>query len=975
MSMAFTFSRTNISENQIVFVYEESEYTGVRKIAGKVREDIEKVFGAKPVGIEYENLKDTAAFFEYPVFFGTVGKSEILDKIAANGDINLFDIAGSNEVYSISFIDDLRFEGFTFESAIVIAGSDKRGTIYGLFRLSEMIGVSPFTGWLEAYPEKLAQLSFTKGDSYISKTPSVKYRGFFINDEWPAFGTFCNRNFGGFNAKVYEKIFELLLRLKGNYLWPAMWSAVFSDDGPGLKNCELADELGIIMGTSHHEPCMRQGEEYSRVRGEGSKYGDAWDFRTNRDGITEFWKDGIEKRSAFENVYTIGMRGEADTAICSEGSLADNTALLRDIIKTQNDLLSEGLGKDISDIPRLLVLYKEVEPFFYGRDGIPGLYSDPGLFGATVMLCDDNYGNLRTLPPKEQKDRPGGWGMYYHFDYHGAPVSYEWFNTNYLPKIWEQMTTAYDSGIREAWIVNVGDIFTNEYPLAYFLDLAYDFDRWGTSNKNSAEDYTKHFVSQNFGMLSESVREDIKDLLLGYTGITSRRRTEAINDSVYAPFTFGECEMLISRTDELMKKAQVMYKKMPDESSRLFYELVYLPLYGNLNIQQMWALTTMNHAYAKIGSSVANSLADEIRDRIRADKKLVEKLHSFCKGKWYGMGLSEHMGFKNWCEEECQKPVIHTVEPADKPRIIALIPETGEHTEGGYWSGRTITLPSALDPLVCGGYIELSTASEGKISYDITTKDDFLDIIEPGKSVKCGRAKSIFIFVDRMKLGDSEYACGRVCVSYDGGIINIDVPVNNPKGTESLPENTFLLCKNNDMPLMQYVSIAAADYAAKSDTPEGSFEVIEGLGPCKASVKAYPQDVVFSRMNSPKVTYRLSVCEGGRYNARIYTTPANPAKPSGSILFTVSINGADPVELNMIPDGFAVGDGNVSWERGVLDNVRTLDVAMVLRNGINEITIGAVSPGFVLEKIVITPESVTLPYSYLGPQESFHSMR
>ncbi len=971
--MGFNISNKNIRENQIVFIYEECAFSGVRKIAGKVREDMEKVFGAKPIGIEYNDFRDTAGFFEYPVFFGTVGCSRILDGLAAAGAINLFDIAGESEVYSFSVIDDLEFEGFTFESAIVIAGSDKRGTIYGLFKLSEMIGVSPLSGWLDISPAQISELTFTKDDTVISKTPSVRYRGFFINDEWPAFGNFCGKNYGGFSVKVYEKVFELLLRLKGNYLWPAMWSSVFSEDGPGLASAELADELGVIMGTSHHEPCMRQGEEYSHVRGPESEYGDAWDFTKNREGIIRFWRDGIAKRSAFENIYTVGMRGEADTAICKEGSTADNIELLRDVIKTQNALIAEGVGKDIRDIPRLFVVYKEVEKFFYGDDDNPGIFKDPELDGVTVMLSDDNYGNLRTVPSEEMRDRSGGWGLYYHMDYHGLPVSYEWFNTNYLPKIWEEMTTAYDHGIREAWIVNVGDIFTHEYPLSFFMELAYDFEHRGTSDKSSAANFTKEFVASNFAALSDEEKADIETLLTGYTKITSMRRTEAVNDSVYAPFAYGESERIIKECGRLMDLAQSMYKAMPNDTASAFYEIVYVPLIGALNIQKMWALTSQNHAYALIGSTVCNSIAKEIRECLKCDKKLVEKLHSIGKGKWYGMGLSEHIGFTHWCEEECRNPIIHTIEPADKPRLIALIPDTGEHTEGGFWSGRTITLTSALDPLVCGGSIELSTASEEKVSYDITTQDEFLDIIEPGKSVKCGNKRRIFIFADRMKMNGEEYAVGKVTIKYEGGTINIDVPVYNPKDTEQLPANTFLFCGNDRIEHTRYISIAAVDYAKKSDSQSGSFETVEGLGPCDAAVKAYPQDVFFTAQNAPAVTYNVLLKDEGRYNVRVYTTPANPIRNDGRIIFGIAANGEKSIEVNMIPEGFEVTDGNGPWERGVLDNMRLKDTVLDLKKGMNEITISALSPGFVLEKIVITPEAVSLPYSYTGPGESFHS--
>ncbi len=970
--MGFTFSSTNIRENNVVFIYEDSAYPGVRRIAGRVRDDIEKVFGAKPIGVETDNFSDTAAFFSYPVFFGTVGKSELLERLAAQKAINLFDIAGEREVYSITIVDDLQFDGFSFESAIIIAGSDKRGTIYGLFKLSEMLGVSPFVDWLDVKPQKLSELTLNRDDSCISKTPSVKYRGFFINDEWPAFGNFCNRNYGGFNAKVYGHVFELLLRLKGNYLWPAMWSAVFSEDGPGKANCALADELGVIMGTSHHEPCMRQGEEYSHVRGPESVYGDAWDFLSNREGIIKFWEDGIRARSDYENVYTVGMRGEADSAIMGgEASLADNIALLRDVISTQNRLLEEGLDKPVDKIPRMFALYKEVEPFFYGDDKTPGLMNDPALEGVTLMLCDDNYGNLRSVPTQEMREHNGGYGMYYHFDYHGAPVSYEWMNTNYLPKIWEQMTQAYDFGIRELWIVNVGDIFTHEYPLSFFLDLAYDFERWGTKEKDCAEKYTKTFVGKNFSSLSNEQQSDIVKLLLGYTQITARRRTEAMNDSVYAPFAYGECDRTIERIDELEALASDIYGSVDDDTAFAFYELVYLPLMATMNIQKMWLLTSKNHAYASLGSTYANTLADRIGDCLKKDKKIVEKLHSVRKGRWYGMGMSEHIGFKNWCEEECQKPVIHTFEPSGKSRLIITVSSSGEHTEGRFWSGKELTMADALNPLVCGGYIELSTAGSEKVTYEITSDDDFIDIIDKGKSVKCGRLKKVFIFVDRMKISGQESVTGYVQVRTKDTTVRIRVPVYNPSIPDDMPVNTYMYREDDTSTYMNCISMSADCFTSQKDTEAGSFEVIKGYGRSGSALKAYPQDVIFSKQDAPSVTYAFNIETAGKYTARLYTSPANPCFKDRKLMIAVSAGKDTYREINLIPDGFEVKDHNKPWETGVLANVRCTDFELDLKKGINELSIAALSPGFVLEKIVIARAGCELPYSYLGAADSF----
>ncbi len=962
--MPFVFSTANIKENRLVFIYEECAYPGVRKIAGRVREDIKKVFGAKPIGVEYADFNDTASFFEYPVFFGTVGTSAILDMLSSDGKIDLSGIAHHTEVYSINIIDGLKLGAFSFASAIVIAGSDKRGTIYGLFALSELLGVSPLTDWLGVAPPKLSELVLTRTDSVVSKTPSVKFRGFFINDEWPAFGNWCKRNYGGFTVKAYSKVFELLLRLKGNILWPAMWSSVFSEDGPGQASCVLADELGVIMGTSHHEPCMRQGEEYSHVRGKDSVYGDAWDFLKNPDGITRFWKDGIEARAKYENMYTVGMRGENDTAIMEKGStMGDNIALLRNVIKTQNTLLAEVLGKDISDIPRVLALYKEVEPFWYGDDTCEGLMNDPDIDGVTVLFSDDNFGNLRRVPAPDERGIKGGYGIYYHLDYHGWPISYEWFNTSYLPKIWEQMSSAYDNGIRDLWIVNVGDIFTNEYPMSFFLDMAYDFERWGTSNKNSAAEYTQWFVRKNFTLLPEIERSEIAKLLLGYTKITSRRRTEAMNDDVYAPFTYGESAKMIYECEHLMNRASSVYKNSDDDTKDTFYQLVYLPLTGCLNVQKMWLLAGMNHAYAAFGSTYANTLAHEIQKCIKKDRKLVEKLHGMHKGKWYGMGASAHIGFSNWCEEECTYPLIHTVEPVQKKRLIVCIPSTGEHTEGGFWSGKPLTLPETLDPLMCGGFIELSTASAEKVSYHIECDNDYIDVMDAGKSVKCGSAKKVFIFVDRMKLEGAEYAEGLVRITSGEQKIDIIVPVYNPAVNT---QNTGTYMSRT------YISMNAAGFETKKDTDAGRFEIIEGYGRGGDAIKAYPQNVIFTEESAPSVTYSFTA-KGGAYVIRLYTSPANPGGADNNLFAAIGCNGGSLRVINMIPDGYAVGDGNDIWGKGVLDNVHIRDIQAELSGGVNTLTISARSPGFVLEKIVIFPEGEEMPYSYLGPPETFRT--
>ncbi|MEI3300965.1 MAG: glycosyl hydrolase 115 family protein [Eubacterium sp.] len=420
---------------------------GIQLVAKSFAEDVALVSesGQKPQ-ICTENPKTDGVM----LIAGSVGNNELIDSLAAQRKIDVSDITGKRECYRIQVVEQPTKD---IKTAIVVAGSDKRGTIYGIYHISEMMGVSPWVYWGDAAPEKKSTITLSSKELNVtSKEPSVKYRGIFLNDEAPSLTGWVKEKFGNYNEDFYELVYQLILRCKGNYLWPAMWSNSFSEDGKQAPeaNAELADKYGIIMGTSHHEPMCRAGVEWQRSY---KKYGssNAWDFSQNEQAITDFWKGGIERNKSYENVYTLGMRGEADSAL--SGSVAENIELLKKVIMTQKNILKENA---LSEAPQVLTVYKEVEDYWYGTDKVSGLKDWSELNNVTIMLCDDNFGNMRTLPTGNDINRPGGWGMYYHFDYHGGPTSYEWVNTVELSKVWEQMTMAYDHGIDDIWIVNVG---------------------------------------------------------------------------------------------------------------------------------------------------------------------------------------------------------------------------------------------------------------------------------------------------------------------------------------------------------------------------------------------------------------------------------------------------------------------------------------------------------------------------------------
>lgn len=945
---------------KLSFVCSKEELSGVKKISKKVIEDFNKVFQFEPEFIEVEtvtqiNDKDTNP----KVIFGTLNNSEFVTELAKNYKIPTEEISGKREVYIFKVI----------ENQLFIFGSDKRGSIYGLFHLSEMIGVSPLVDWCGILPSHKDSFEFSEKDNLISKEPSVKFRGFFINDEWPAFGNWSRENFGGFNAKMYEHVFELLLRLKGNYLWPAMWSSQFSLDGPGLENAILADELGVVMGASHHEPCCRAGEEYRHVRGPQSIYGDAWNFRSNEKGITKFWEDGLKRNGKFENVITVGMRGEADTAIMQNATLADNIELLRDVIKTQNALIKEHVNSDLNKVPRMLALYKEVEPYFYGDENTPGLIGSSELEGVTLMLCDDNHGNLRTLPTEAMRNHNGGYGMYYHFDYHGSPFSYEWFNTTHLAKVKEQMTTAYEFGIQDLWIVNVGDVLTNEFPLSYFLNLAYDYEKY-SNLENTVEKYTKEWISFQFPYLNEEQKEKTYQIINGYTRLAHKRRTEALQTDTYHPINYNESNQTLLQAENIIQLCMELKSQIEDKNWQGFFTQVYLPACGNMNILRMQLYSGKNHWLAKKGIVAASWYAEKVKSCYEFDKNLVAECDSVANGKWIAMGWSEHFGFKHWCEAENKYPVYMTVEPCRKKRIAAWIEGDEFTTSGQDWTKRTLILdcfknPNCNEAVVNYGFcckeefdleISIGQGNDGWLSVNKKQEES---IIQPKEIV------SLIINIDREKLAHAEEKKDIIKISGNdghGARILVEILVDAILMEMNYEQGTFVQTTD-------YISIEAEHYKSKKENGSSKWEVLPEYGKTLSAVKVFPVTSIFADKNAaPEIEYDFVLNAEGKYNISFYTNPSNPVAKDNKLQFGVELNGKYVV-VDAVPKTFSVGDNQEPWGTDVTNNIRIVTISEDCKKGLNKLILTPITPGFVLEKIVIC-DKLTLK-SYLGAPETY----
>jgi len=529
--------------------YDANDHKGVVRAIGDLAADMERVTGRRPL------TSPSRPANPLPIIVGTVGKSSVIDAMIAASRLDATDLRGKWESFVITTVD-APVPGV--KRALVIAGSDKRGTIYGVYELSEQLGVSPWYWWADVPVKRRAQ-AYVRPGRFASGEPVVRYRGIFLNDEAPCLAGWTREKFGGMNSKFYTKVFELLLRLRANYLWPAMWDNAFSEDDP--DNARLADEYGIVMGTSHHEPMMRAHKEWTTRR---AQYGNgAWNYATNPEALRRFFREGVARGKRYENVVTIGMRGDGDVGMESTGSLQSDIELLERVMADQRQILSDELGMPAANVPQLWALFTEVQKFYEQGLRVPD--------DVTLLWTDDNTGSLRRLPTAAERERAGGAGIYYHFDMHGGPYAYQWINTNNFPKIWEQMNLAYRYGATRIWIVNVGDLKPLELPIEFFMRLAWNPEAWP---KEQITEYTRRWAERDFG--PEHAAE-IADIVATYMKYNGWRKPEVITPQTFSLTHYREAERVVAAWQEVTAKAEKLYALLPAEQRDAFFQLVLHP--------------------------------------------------------------------------------------------------------------------------------------------------------------------------------------------------------------------------------------------------------------------------------------------------------------------------------------------------------------------------------------------------------------
>lgn len=499
------------------------------------------------------------------------------------------------------------------DGKIDICGSDKRGTIYGIYELSEQIGVSPWYWWADV-PVARHDNIYVKEGIYTDGEPAVKYRGIFINDEWPSFGTWAGKHFGGINSKMYAKMFELLLRLKANYLWPAMWDSSFNEDDPLAP--KVADEYGIVMGTSHHEPMMRAHKEYKIRRDSVGP----WDYSVNKERLDKFFEDGIRRNKDYDNLITIGMRGDGDVAM-GKGDDEDNMRTLKDVIESQRAIISKVYGKSASEVPQLWAIFTEVQRYYDAGFTVPD--------DVTLLFCDNNWGYIRRTGPEKERGRKGGMGLYYHIDMNGGPWNDRWINTTTAAKLREQLNLAYRTGLDHIWIINVGDLKPKEMPIDFIMRYAWNPEVYPA---DKIDEYMVEWARRIFG--GEHARE-IADIVNEYSKLNLERKPEVQAVGIYSAAT-GEAEEMLRRWDNLEKRTITLSAKIPSDQYDAFYQLVEYPAVASAGVAKIYLAAT-------IGDSIMMHEMFE-RDKVLSDKYNKE----IAGGKWDGMMLDKHIGYTQW---------------------------------------------------------------------------------------------------------------------------------------------------------------------------------------------------------------------------------------------------------------------------------------------------------------------------------------
>ena len=939
-----------------------NDFAGVLRAAGDLQADITRVTSRKLELLLASQPKAGPNL----ILIGTIGKSAIIDDLIRAKKINTSKIAGKWESFFLQVVPK-PFPGIAH--ALVICGSDKRGTIYGIYDLSEQIGVSPWYYWADVPPPRHAEL-FVRAGKYAQGPPSVKYRGIFLNDEAPDLSNWVREKFGAvpglpgvanYGRGFYTNLFELMLRIRANYLWPAMWNNAFNEDDP--ENPRLADEYGIVIGTSHQEPMLRAQKEWDR--GLGKQYGN-WNYnQTNQQPVLQqFWREGIRRNKSFESIITLGLRAENDSGTPIGKDLTEQ------IVSVQRKILQEEMNPDLTQVPQMWCLYKEVQGFYNQGLRVPD--------DVTLLWAEDNWGNLRRVPGADERHRSGGAGVYYHFDYHGGPRSYQWINTSPIPKIWDQLTLAKQYGADRIWVVNVGHFKGYEFPMEFFMHLAWNTSRWTNEN---LDEYTHLWAQREFGSgtgvppvrmqkyktaashFQPTIADTIARLVSTYTKFNGRRKPELLDANTYSLVNFGEFEKVVDDYESLARQAKVTSEELPVERRDAFYELVLFPIKACAQLNAMYLAAAKNELYAKQGRASANQFAAQTRELFAAETNLMDSFNQrFAGSKWDHFMDQPFIGYVSWNEPRQNNLRALHLSETRVPDAAAM----GVAVEGSpdAFTNGNATLPQFDVFNQQHRWVDVFNRGKTQFDFAVTASEPWIALNEAHGSIE--KDKRLWVDIDWTRVLNGT-AHGIIKISGAGSEVTVAVDAFNPAEPTRASLQGFVEGDG-------CVSMEAEHFTRKTNAGANRWIRIPDYGLTLSAMRSDgpPDAQATPGKDSPCLEYRMYLFHAGSVDVQSTVGPTLNFIPGRPLRYAIAFDDETPQVITIVPADFNAQNGNRDWEESVRSNCRRIKSSHSLaKAGYHTLKIWMIDPGVALEKIVVNSGGIRP--GCLGPPESFHN--
>ncbi|EGO20146.1 glycoside hydrolase family 115 protein [Serpula lacrymans var. lacrymans S7.9] len=951
------------------------EWPGVQLAAATFAEDIERVTNILPV---VSNVTSSGVQSgSIPIIVGTLGQSSLIAQVINQTNLDVSSIDGQWEAFMTKVVSN-PLPGV--DSAYVVIGADRRGTIYALYDHSEQFGVSPWYWWADV-PTKQNSDIFVSAAGCAHGSPTVKYRGIFFNDEQPALQNWAMEKFSNgtgayYTGSPFNHMFELILRFKGNYLWPAMWSSAFAVDDP--TNQYYANMYGVVMGTSHEEPMMRSTPVEWDIFGVG-----AWDYATNKQNIYDFWMAGAERGKPFENVYTVGMRGLGDLPMTSP-SVGDDITLLEQVISDQRQILTDVFnGTNVTTIPQMWCLYKEVLGYYEQGMTVPE--------DVTLLWTDDNYGNIERLPIASERNRSGGAGVYYHYDYVGDPMDYKWITSSQIAKTYEQMSLAVDREAVRIWILNVGDLKPYEMQTEFFINYGWDASIWTPDNLNT---FVSAWAQREFALSTEDT-ETITQIIANVSMYNSRRKPEMLNGTTYSLANYREAEYMLRDWEIVRNASTAIYDKLPSAMQAAFFELVQHPVEASYTINTMWIYAGLNNLHASQARLSANDYAEKVKELFQQDWDLEVEYHTILDGEYLQLYMMDqtHIMYYYWQQPmQDTMPYVTYVQPRKQSLtgVMRIVPEQSL----GAWPGDNMndcaqgySCPNptmTLDPYVPfqNRYVDVGSGGPVPFTFTVTSNASWLDLSPSSGSISPENPEQrVYISVnDWSQVTGAETAMINFNASAyteyeiveDTELLNVPITFI---ANHTVPPSNFSGFVEGD----GVISIEAAHTASNASVAGINWIELPGYGRTLSGITPWPRmgdnGTNFTAGTGPSVTYDFynfnTIGQAGNVTITTFVGPSlNANGADRPIAFAIQVDDESPLTEYFIPDS-TPGTLPAAWDG--MDGFAATNVVPVMTNftappGAHTLKIWMVEPAVVVEKIVI--DTGGLMPSYLGPPES-----